>query len=396
MGKRCAVLCLLLAAMLPLAGCWDSMELEQRGFVIGVAIDEGSAPVHHKNTNGKQSFKVTFQEVIPAGLKQDGNSGSSLAGDSYFNITLEGKTMLSVIAKMSTMTSRTPFFEHLKLIVISEKVAQSEYGFANVLDYFLRNNDARRNVSVMVAKGEAKSILSTMPQGEKTPVMFIQSISKNQDTYRMVPETRIGDIHEYLLKRESFVIQKVTSKDSYISLIGGSIMDGVKNNLVGFMDEMETAGFNFLRQGIKGGVLEVDVGDNLVAYKVEQVSRRVKANLSDPSQPKFTIQLWVEGGILEAFERKDYLEQPTIEEIQERVKESVQRLVNETLNKTQKQLKRDVLGLGNHLKEWHPKVWKQLEQEWETGRNTFSQSEINVVTNVEIRRIGSVNNTEKR
>lgn len=396
MRKRFAAICLLLVFMIPLAGCWDSMELEQRGFVIGVAIDEGDAPLHTNNTNGKQSFKVTFQEVIPAGLKQEGNSASSLAGESYFNVTLEGKTMLSIIAKMSTMTSRTPFFEHLKLIVVSEKVAQSDYGFANVLDYFLRNNDARRNVSVMVAKGEAKRVLSTVPQGEKTPVMFIQSISKNQDTYRMVPETRIGDIHEYLLKRQSFVIQKVTSKDSSISLIGGAIMDGIKNNLAGFTDEMETAGFNFLLEGIRGGVLEVDVGDNLVAYKVEQVKRRVNADLSDLSHPKFTIELWVEGSILEAFERRDYMEQPTIEEIQAKVDDSVQRLVNETLNKTHKQLKRDVLGLGNHLKEWHPSVWRQLEQEWDTGRNYFADSDIQVKANVEVRRIGSVNNTEKR
>lgn len=395
MIKRVIATTILLAVMLPLTGCWDRIELEQRGFVIGVAIDVGVIP-ENKQSKAQQSFKVTFQEVIPAGLKQEGNSGSSLAGDSYFNVTIEGRTMLSIIAKMSSVTSRTPFLEHLKLIVISEKVAQSEYGFADVLDYFLRNNDARRNVAVMVAKGDARSVLDTMPQGEKTPVMFIQSISKNQDTYRMAPETRIGDIHEYLLKRESFVIQKVTPKDSHISLIGGGVMDGVNNNLIGFMNEGEMEGYNLLSSGIKGGVLEVDVGNNLIAYKVEQVNRRIISDLSDPLQPKFTFKLGVEGSILEAYQRRDYLEQPVFEELETKVIDLIRKLTAETIAKTQKHMKRDVLGLGNHLKERHPGIWKQLEREWDTGRNYYASSEITVEAHVKIRRIGSVNQTEER
>lgn len=392
MVKRLLLLSVLLVAIVPVTGCWDRIELEQRGFVTGVAIDEAQGT--QNSEHNQNVYRVTFQEVIPAGLKQTGQTGGSHAGDAYFNISLEGRSMLSIIAKMSGMTSRTPFFEHLKLVVISEEVARSENGFANVLDYFLRNNDARRNVAIMVAKGEAKQVLETMPQGEKTPVMFVQSISKNQESYRMVPETRIGEIHENLLKHESYVVQKVNVKDKFISLIGAAVMDGTKNNLVGFLDETETEGYNFLRQGIQGGVLEINVNDNLVVFKVERAERTIKVDESNPNRLKFKIRLRVEGSLLEAFEQKDYLQESTLDTIQAIVTKTVDSIVSDTINKSQKVLKRDVIGLGTYLKERYPKLWKEVGPEWDTGRSYFLSSEIDIESNVRLRRIGSVNNTE--
>lgn len=396
MVKRIGLTLALWLAILPLAGCWDRIELEQRGFVTGIAIDAGVQREEDKKPGTKQPLRVTFQEVIPAGLKQTGQSGGSLAGDAYFNITLEGNSILSVIAKMSVMTSRTPFFEHLKIVVISEAVARTEYGFANMLDYFLRNNDARRSVAIMISKGEAKQALDTLPQGEKTPVTFIQSISKNQDSFRMVPETRIGDIHEFLLKKQSFIVQMVTEKDRFISLVGAAVMNGTKNNLSGFLDEQETEGYNFLRRGISEGVIEVSVNDSLLVYKVEEIRRRIKTDLSDPGHIRFTIELDVEGSLLESYERLNYLSDDVLASLHENIEKAILHLTDQTIKKSQKVLKKDILGLGNHLEEHHPKLWKSLYENWDSGINHYSRSDIEVIVKPQIRRIGSINNSEQR
>ncbi|MHA6483979.1 Ger(x)C family spore germination protein [Paenibacillus sp. strain BS8-2] len=396
MIKRSCLLLSLLLAMLPLMGCWDRIELEERGFVTGIAIDAAVVQEDDKKSGSKQPLSVTFQEVIPAGLKQDGNSGSSLEGKSYFNITLEGNSILSIIAKMSAMTSRTPFFEHLKIIVISESVARTEFGFANMLDYFLRNNDARRSVAVMISKGNAKEVLETLPQGEKTPVMFIQSISKNQDSIRMVPEVRIGDIHEYLLKKQSFIVQVVTEKERFISLIGAAVMNGESNFLSGFLNEQETEGYNFLHQGIKGGVIEVNVNDSLLVYKVEEISRRIKVDTSDLDHLRFTIELGVEGNILEAYERLNYLDNQVLHTLQLNIGQAIVQLSELTIKKTQKTLKKDILGLGNYMEEHHPHIWKTISSEWDSGKNYYAHSDIEVIVEPEIRRSGSIINSEQR
>lgn len=396
MVKRVLLALVMLLVMLPLAGCWDRIELEQRGFVTGIAIDAGVLREENKTPGAKQPLRVTFQEVIPAGLRETGQNGGSLAGDSYFNISLEGNSIVSVIAKMSVMTSRTPFFEHLKIVVISEAVARTEYGFANMIDYFLRNNDARRSVAIMIAKGEAKQVLETLPQGEKTPVSFIQSISKNQDSFRMVPETRAGDIHEYLLKKQSFTVQMATEKDRFISLVGAAVINGNQNKMSGFLGEQEAEGYNLLRQGIKEGVIEVSVNDSLVVYKVEEINRNIKTDLSDPEHIRFTIEVNVEGSLLEAYERLDYLNDKVVLELYENIKQAILHLTDQTVRKSHKMLKKDILGLGNHLEEHHHRLWKSLSSEWDSGINHFSNCDIEVVVKPKIRRIGSIINSEQR
>lgn len=379
-----------------LSGCWDRIELEQRGFVIGVAIDEGANSADPELKGSAQTFKVTFQVVIPAGLKQMGQQGGTLSGKSYFNVSFEGKSMQAIIAKMSTQTSRMPFFEHLKLIVVSEKVAKTKYGFANVLDFFLRNNDARRNVSIMIAKGDASKVFEITPEGEKGPVMFIHSISKHKQSISMVAETRIGDIHEYLLKNESFDLEKVTAVNKDVSLIGAAVMDANKNNLVGFLNERETQGLNLIKPKINGGALEVKMGDSLVVFEIERIERKIQADTTELKPIRFHIHVSIEGRISEAFERIDFLEQDPIEEIQKKIKDEVERIIHKTIWKTQNEYKKDVLGMGAYLKRNKPKVWNKVKNNWDTELNYFSKSEISVTSTVKIRRIGSVNKTEKR
>lgn len=69
-----------------LTGCWDRVEINQRGFVVGVAIDK---PETNKSKN---TYKGTYQMIVPGGLKQNsGSQGSSQgsnanphAGQAYF------------------------------------------------------------------------------------------------------------------------------------------------------------------------------------------------------------------------------------------------------------------------------------------------------------------------
>jgi spore germination protein len=396
----------LMAVSVFAAGCWDRIELEQRGFVIGVAIDEvenkssSEQQVSDDQSNRKdsmQKFKVTFQVVVPAALKMAEPKGGVSSSKAYFNVHVEGRTMQDVLAKLSSQLSRQPFLEHLKLIIVSEKVAATQYGFANVLDYFLRNNDARRNVSVMIAKGEASRALDIMPKSERTPVLFINNISRNgKELMRIHMDTRIGDVHEYLLKHESFTLQKLTVKNGDASLIGASVMDSKTNSLIGFLNESETQGLNYITGNNSRGLIEVEVEDNLVVFEVERSEKEIKVNASDPKRLKFHVVITMEGSISEAFEREDYLSDTTLDNLEKKVEAAVVKLTEETISKTRDEYKKDVLGFTAYLRENKPSIWQEVEENWDNGINYFSKSDITTSVTVKIRRIGSVNQTETR
>ncbi|MGO4277101.1 hypothetical protein AB4Z22_45945, partial [Paenibacillus sp. TAF58] len=73
----------LICMLFLLTDCWDRIEIDQRGFVVGVAIDYANASKH--------KFKGTYQIVVPSGLKQSsqGQSGSGSSGKAYFNLQLK-------------------------------------------------------------------------------------------------------------------------------------------------------------------------------------------------------------------------------------------------------------------------------------------------------------------
>jgi spore germination protein len=68
MMKITSVLSLLL-----LTGCWDRVEIEERGFVVGVGVDllkkeEREEQLDDKQTIDETPFKLTYQFVEPRGL----------------------------------------------------------------------------------------------------------------------------------------------------------------------------------------------------------------------------------------------------------------------------------------------------------------------------------------
>lgn len=401
-----AILCLCLVIT---TGCWDQVQIEERGFVIGVAIDlprtkqterqtEKEAPDKPK---GKQRVLVTQQFVIPGGLTggaggSGGGGGQNSTNQAYYNLTSEGDSMLEISRELAARTSRSPFYQHLKLVIVSEDIARTRHAFADVLDFFLRNPEMRRNSKIMIAKGQAKSAIEVQPKQEKLPVLYINSVAENtRKSARMLPEVLIGEVHENLLNEMSFVIPRITSNNNEVKVAGSAIFRGYDNKLAGFLGEEETEGLNFLTGRIQGGLLKVPVHDNLVSFDIRGAKQKIEANTTDKENMRFTFVIECEGVIGETFERLDFLDQKIIRNQQKNVAKEIERLAKDTINKVHKDMKTDVLGLGSYLKQERPQLWNQIRNDWDRGRNYFAKSEIQVKAKAYIRNIGDVNKSEK-
>lgn len=123
---------------LGMAGCWDRVEIEERGFVVGIAIDNAQDQQGQTADLSDQAeslrkvrYVVTYQFVNPEGMQGGGKSSGGKgpgngesSGQPMFNISTEGKTLLEASRDMVTKASRTPYIEHLKMIIISERIAK--------------------------------------------------------------------------------------------------------------------------------------------------------------------------------------------------------------------------------------------------------------------------------
>lgn len=396
MNKLKLVIAVMLLALF-LTGCWDRIEIEQRGFVIGVAIDfpaENEEGSNHSD-KAKTLYNVTYQFVNPQALKSGGSQDEGKGKQAYFNVTAQGDSMQIISREVAARVSRTPFFEHLKLIIVSDDVARSPF-FADVLDFFLRYSEMRRETKVMIARDGAQKVLNVNPPSEKLPVMYISSVSENdRKTARILPESRIGDVMEHLLKQESFVLPSISGFKTEVDLAGSAVFDGSNNRLVGFLSGEETMGLNLLRGKTHEGVLRIPVGDQMAIYEIIHANRKIQADFQDPENIVFHVKIQSEGTITESFADLDFLEEDTIKMLEEHTAKEIIRLTKQVIQKTQEQYKKDVIGLGNHLKEEHYTFWKKVKDNWDKNENLFASSKINVEAKIKIRRIGTVNRTER-
>ncbi|GGF99483.1 Ger(x)C family spore germination protein [Paenibacillus abyssi] len=390
------IACLMASTML-LTGCWDRVEIEERGFVLSVAVDEAAEKEGSADEpKGLQQFEVTYQFIIPTGLMKNGKSGSSDGSSAYFNITKTGDSMFGIARSLAAEVSRAPFFEHLKLIVISESAAET-LGFANVLDFFIRDHEMRRSVRTVVSKGQAKQMLSVVASNEVIPAEYISSILENsRKNAEIVKKARIGDVHEYLLQKQSFVLPQISKiNDKEADLRGSAMFNGTDNKLVGFLSAEETKGLNFLHDKIEGGSVKIKWNDNVSNFEIRESKTTLHADVKDRNRIKFHYHIKTEGIIAELFDRPDLMSAPVIKEMEKLIEEEIRRTAEKTIHKVQRQKKVDVLLLRSHLEKNHYRMFQAIEPDWETGINYFAKSDIIVSVHANIRAIGAINKSER-
>ncbi|NOV03539.1 Ger(x)C family spore germination protein [Paenibacillus planticolens] len=372
-----------------LTGCWDRVEINQRGFVVGVAIDK-------PEDGTKNVYKGTYQMIVPGGLKLNGanspgSNNNPHAGQAYFNMTTSENSMPSIAARIAGKTSRSPYFEHLRMIIISGDSVKNKANLPDILDFFLRNSEMRRSVQILIADGKGSDILNIFPNNESTPIDYISSIAKNtQKTNFMLSESRIGDVHEYLIKHESFVLQTIKKEDGGVTLSGCALFDGKTKQFIGFLNGEETQGLNFITKRIKGGIVESKIDNQIVGLKVERSNRKIYVRQTSPEQVNFTIKIIVEGTLDKSIANLDPSEGKLVESLEKSFEDTIVSTTRQVIKKLQQTYKKDALGLGTYLFQNDNKMWKPLADNWESGAKLFTQAGIDVQVEVIVRRVGNI------
>ena len=373
------------AALIAIVGCWDRVEIEDRGFVVGSAIDEGE--------NGM--YELTFQYIVPSAM-QGKSAGSGHPTDASFqNVSASATTLFKAARKMSNETSRPPYLEQNKVILVSDRLARSGK-FQEALDLFIRDSEMRRAAKVLIAVGEAKKLLDIKPPIETLPAQYINSTSENPDkSESIVPPTTMGHVHRFLLEDHSFTIPRIVQTDSKVSLSGAAVF-GSDKRMKGYLNGEETSGKNYFSGTIKAGAVEIELDGKPLLFEVKSASRKIRADVSNPESPAFTINVNVEGNVGETYTDADLLDPKVIREIEDRVGNRIKEIMYAVLEKLQKQYKADAIGLSDHLNENHYRAWKKIASNWDRGEHLFSSCRVVVNVDTRLRIIGAIERIQPR
>ncbi|API93534.1 Ger(x)C family spore germination protein [Virgibacillus sp. 19R1-5] len=377
-------------SLLFLSACWDRIEIEDRGFVVGSAIDLGE-----KKDNNKYEILFTNQFVIPAGLGTPLQGGGAQQ-EAYKNITVTGGSVFEIFREMATLSSETPFFSHMKVVIVSEEVAKEPELLSKVMDVFIRDHEMRRGIKVAIAKEglQAKDILDVSPKDQKVPALYIESLMEsNYKNAKSLAPVPVGQLRELMLDNRSYTLPEIEiMDDKALKYKNAAVIRAQKNLMVGSLSDKETMGLTLLTEDDQNAPINVNVDGEAAVIELTSGGNSYHLLNKNKDNLKVEIKLNLKATVAEMHGYSKLTSESFIKKLEHATENKIDELTEGTIKVAQNDLQVDFIGLGDELFHRHYDIWQQVKDDWDVGKNYFSKAEIDVKVDTTIKKTGASDN----
>lgn len=377
-------------SLILLTGCWNAREINELAFIMAVGVDKD------QESDGLViSYRIANPAALSGGETGGAQAGGSGLGETTFVVAIKAHSLAEATSHLRTKVPRRPYFSHLQGIVIGESLGRS--GIGEVLDYFEREEELRRGVNIFVTKDiSAAELFDRSRQRLVTASgIAVNDLVAHAPEAGFAPVVRLGDFLErYTSPRsETFApaleLSAVTaignSSADQVALRGTAVFKG--DQLIGYLDEQETAILQLIRGGLRWTTLSVPAGDQVRGdVRVTRMGGSIR--VTDPSRLHFRITIQMRGTLKQIHSRERTEGSVQIDrmsfELQKMVEEKVVALIDKL-----KTWGTDIVGFGETLYRSHPKIWLQpkVHAAWP---DLFSQAVVDVQVESVIIETGSI------
>lgn len=363
--------------MMLLSGCWDNHELDAMVIITGVALDQSSKP---------DQMDITLQ----IGETKQGAAGSGEANSqesSTMLMKVTSDTMLSGMMQINRDSSHELLLHHNQVLLLGSSLA--EQGVEKRMDLFLRDQQARMEVPIVVVDGRAVDALSVEPEEDKISGIFLSRVMDEQFAISPCYKVRILDFASRLLDGASSpvapmisVIQEGDQKGIKIS--GMAVFKG--DRMIGSLTNDETTGYVWSMGGVQNSVLEV-VGDKGKAvFRIAKLDCKREVTLRPDGGVSVALSVETDLSIdeLSGFDgmTSDELMPVLIRMAQEEIRQKIMACFG-----TARRLDADIYGFGMSVYRKYPKEWRTMKGQWD---KIFPKLDLDVQTKVQISAVGQI------
>lgn len=389
--KRLLVLLIILPAF-SLTGCWSSHEVNTLAIAIGIGIDRT-----------KNGYLVTMQILNSKAIASKKGTEES----PVIVFAEEGKDFNEIMRRVTTKTPRRIVNSHLRMVVFGEAVAKD--GIKDILDYFARGHEFRTDFFFVVAKGTtANKILSILTPFETVPgIKMYESLKTSEDLWAPTKSIRIIELINSILadgnnpvltgvdisneitdsnmpttSTDALKESQIRSRTNYFGL-------GVfnKDKLVGWLNENESKGYNYITGNIKSTVGYAEYGKNIkITYEVTSETSKMKASLVD-GKPIMNVEIKLITNISAVEGEFDVSKKENEKVLSELASQKTKLMCEKTVAKAQNELRTDIFGFGEAIHRAYPKVWRTMKDNW---NNEFTNLPVIITVDVKINQLGQI------
>ncbi|WP_052429305.1 Ger(x)C family spore germination protein [Paenibacillus borealis] len=351
-----------------ISGCWNYAEVDDMSIVAGVAIDKNKA-------DGKLLLTV---EMV------DTNGGLDKTQAGFKMISLSGDTMFEIVRNIISMTGKKLFWSHAKAIVFSEEIARE--GLIKAIDWYSRDTETRSDVFIFVSKEKtAREILDLNSTTEAIMSFELAQMMRDEKHTSSAPTVEIWDFIDKL---------ETSGNNSVAPMISIHEKNGQKNErvegtaifvrdrMVGKLNGDETKNMLFVKNSIKGGVLDVEDKNGVPSYSLEIISNHTKLKpIMIDGKLQMQIHTVTKTGLDEVMTPEGFFKDESIQDIEKRASERLQADILSLIHKVQQEYDADIFAFGENVHENQPKVWAKVKDHWP---EVFADLEVTVSSKVTI------------
>lgn len=369
-------------------GCWSSHEVSTLAITLCIGID--------KSENG---YLVSVQVINPKSIASNKATNES----PIVVFTSEGKSIDEAIQRITTQSSRSIYLSQLRMVVIGEVLARE--GIKNIPDYISRNQQYRTDFYFVIAKNApAYEILSVITPIEVLPgVNMFDSLTMSSEEWAPTKAVRLVElinsidadginpvltgieITESEYTSNSIENLKESSKIKTLEYTGlGAFKE---DKLIGWMDENESKGYNYITGNITRTVGHVEYGDEVkVSVEVVYAKSSIKASLVN-EKPAIDIEIEVTQNIRSVEGDFDISDEENMKIVNKLSAKKLLSFCSETVQKAQKEFKSDIFGFGEIIRRTYPKLWGEIKDDW---NNEFLDLPVNIIIKVKTDSLGQI------
>ncbi|MDF9408402.1 MAG: Spore germination protein B3 precursor [Pelotomaculum sp. PtaB.Bin013] len=386
MKKLLACLLLLFFMAGVSSGCWSRKELNELAIVLGAGVDR----------TPDAQVRLTLQLAKPS-ASAGGSAGGAVGTEPpTWVVSGTGETVLDAQRKLANRISRHIYWAHNVILVFGEEAARC--GIRRYMDFFSRAPQPRETIWVMVAKGEAKDILETYSELEKTSAQDIGYLARAKTGYSV-------NLKDFLImlatKGSNPIASRVDVVERGVTLGGlvpgkpvqqkGAALTGTAvfrgETLAGWLDESETRGLLWLRGKVLKGIISVpSLTEPGKEMSIDIIRGHTEAQPQyDGESVWFNVKIVVEGDLLEQQSGEEIMEREVREAVEKEMAGEVEEKARLTLEKAQREYGVDIFDFGAAFHRKYPKAWAELKDRWD---EVFAGAGVNFTVEAHLRRSG--------
>lgn len=402
MSKERVTSCILLLCLcLLITGCWDRRELQERNFVLAVAIDTADAGLK-PDLDPEQANKVKQIEtfVQPNGAKRYRLSlqlykfapgGDEKEESRTYVISNTGESFFEMIRDMLGQSSKTLWFEHVQVIIISEAVVK-QAGLAEILDFFKRDSEMRSRIKIYITPGTARSLLEYNPPSKTAGGIFLADLIRMhaRNNHIAGARTDLGYTIRYFDANNNILLPRIEIADKVVKLGGSAVFK--KDQFIGYADEYTTAGLVLTYGTEESAIIATECPDHpgqQISFEMFRDDTKLLPHVKD-GKIYFTLDINMYGNLGEIQSQNgedNTLDPQYIRKLEAAFAQEVKHNVLYADHFFKQEMRVDCLSkFAGKMKAYEPVVWEQVKDQWDELYPTIP---LIVSVNITIEKIGS-------